>query len=201
MRITAVKQQVKRADRYAIFVDEKYAFSLGELELINTGLKVGQEIDQKQLIELKNTAKLDKANDSVLNLISRRPRSVYEIQTYLKRKGYEILHISTIVEKCQKNGMLDDAKFTKSWVRSRRLLKNISQKKLRLELRQKGIAQDIIQQVLESDETTDQNVLKEIIAKKRRVARYQDDQKLMQYLAGQGFNYGDIKQAVKQPEP
>lgn len=201
MRITAIKQQVKRGDRYAVFADEKYSFSLGELELINSGLKVGQEIDQKQLNELKDTAKLDKAYDSVLNLISRRPRSVYEIQTYLKRKGHEILHISTIVEKCQKNGLLDDAEFAESWVRSRRLLKSSSLKKLRMELRQKGIAQDIIQRVLEADGTSDQEVLRELIAKKRRQSRYQDDLKLMQYLAGQGFNYGHIKEAIKQLEP
>lgn len=201
MKITAIKQQIKRADRYAVFVDEKYSFSLGELELINSGLKVGQEIDQKQLDELKDAAKLDKAYDSVLNLISRRPRSVYEVQTYLKRKGHEIIHISTIVKKCSMNGMLDDAKFAESWIRSRRLLKSSSLKKLRLELRQKGIDQDIIQQVLEADETTDQDVLRQLIAKKRRQSRYKDDLKLMQYLAGQGFNYGDIKEAIKQPEP
>ena len=200
MKITNIKQQVKRTDRYGVFVDEKYSFSLGELELINSGLKVGQEIDQNRLNELKDTAKLDKAYDSVLNLISRRPRSVYEIQTYLKRKGYEKSQILTIVNKCEKNGLLDDAKFAESWVRSRRLLKSSSLKKLRLELRQKGIAQDIIEEVLESDETSDQDVLRELIVKKRRQSRYKDDLKLMQYLAGQGFNYGDIKEALKSPE-
>ena len=200
MTITNIKQQVKRIERYSVFVDEKYSFSLGELELINSELKIGQEIDEKQLNELKDTAKLDKAYDSVLNLISRRPRSVYEIQTYLKRKSYEKSQILTIVNKCEKNSLLDDAKFAESWVRSRRLLKSSSLKKLRLELRQKGINSEIIQQVLEADETTDQDVLRELIIKKRQQSRYKDDLKLMQYLAGQGFNYGDIKEVIKQPE-
>ena len=201
MTITNIKQQVKRIERYSVFVDEKYSFSLGELELINSELKIGQEIDEKQLNELKDTAKLDKAYDSVLNLISRRPRSVYEIQIYLKRKGYEKSQIVTIVNKCEKNSLLDDTKFAESWVRSRRLLKSCSLKKLRLELRQKGINSEIIQQVLEADETTDQDVLRELIIKKRQQSRYKDDLKLMQYLAGHGFNYGDIKEAIKQPEP
>ncbi len=94
------------------------------------------------------------------------------------------------------NGLVDDEAFATSWVANRRLLKPTSLRKLRLELRQKGISSEIIEKVLAEDEVSDSSVLMNIIARKRRQTKYQDDMKLMQYLARQGFGYGDIKSAL-----
>lgn len=48
---------------------------------------------------------------------------------------------------------------------------------------------------LAEDETDERQVLRELIAKKRKTSRYQDDQ-LIAYLARQGFAYDDIKAAI-----
>ena len=45
MKITAIKQQVKRQDRYSIYGDGKYLFSFSESELLNSGIKIGQELE------------------------------------------------------------------------------------------------------------------------------------------------------------
>ena len=81
-------------------------------------------------------------------------------------------------------------------MRNRRLLKAVSKRRLMQELRQKRIADDVIQQVLAEDETDDRNVLRELVERKRRQSKYQDNLKLMQYLARQGFSYDDIKAAL-----
>jgi SOS response regulatory protein OraA/RecX len=46
---------------------------------------------------------------------------------------------------------------------------------------------------------SDDDELQKVIAKKR--VRYPDEQKLMQYLARQGFAYDAIKQALHFPDP
>ncbi|MCX6725611.1 MAG: RecX family transcriptional regulator, partial [Candidatus Saccharibacteria bacterium] len=69
----------------------------------------------------------------------------------------------------------------------------ISQRKLSLELRAKRVSDEIIRQVISEDETSEADVLADLISRKRKQSRYQDDLKLMQYLARQGYNYGDIK--------
>lgn len=196
MKISAINQQVKRADRYSIFVDGKYSFSLGEIELINSGIKIAQELTKEELANLKDTARLDKGYDSALNLIARRPRSKWELMQYLKRKGYNPSDSEQIINKLSERKYVDDLSFAKSWVDNRRLLKPTSVKKLKLELRQKGVDSETIGQVLEEDETSDIETLKELVAKKRKQTKYKDDLKLMQFLARQGFNYGDIKQAL-----
>ncbi len=193
MRVTDIKQQVKRQDRYSIFVDGKYSFSLSENELLNAGIKIGQEFDEAGLEQLKQTATEDKAMMRAYDLLARRPRSVHEMRDYLKRKDYEPELIEKILNALSEREYLDDEKFAKAWVESRRLLKHTSKRRLQSELQQKRIPADIIARVLEADETDEQEVLKDVVAKKRSQSRYQDDQKLIAYLLRQGFNYDDIK--------
>ncbi len=197
MKITAIKQQAKRQDRYSIFVDDTYSFSLSELGLINSGLNVGQEVNKAQLDELQNTAKLDKAYNQALNLLARRPRSEWELRDYFKRKGYDETCAGSVLAQLRERGFVDDLAFGRAWVENRRLLKATSKRRLQQELRQKRLADDIIEQVLAEDETDERAVLRELVARKRQQARYQDNLKLMQYLSRQGFSYDLIKEAIE----
>jgi regulatory protein len=196
MRITDIKQQVKRQDRYSIFIDNKYSFALSENGLLTQGLKIGVELSEEKLGIIKDNAVIDKGIYRVLDLISRRPRSKWEVEDYLKRKDYKPEEINKIVESIDERGYINDLDFAKRWVESRRLLKPISKRKLTMELRQKRVVEDFIKQVLEDDQTDEQEVIKKLIDKKRRQTRYQDNQKLIAYLARQGFSYSDIKDVL-----
>lgn len=197
-RITAIKQQVKRTDRYSIYVDAKYSFSLSESELLNIGLKLNQEFTEVELTELKDKAVLDKAYDRVLNLIMRRPRSKWELQDYLKRKDYDEEVISETLKRLGERGYVDDHDFAKRWVDNRRLLKSTSKRRLQQELRQKRVNSEIIDKVLAEDETDERDVLRELVERKRKQTKYQDNLKLMQYLSRQGYNYNDIKSVLNE---
>lgn len=196
MKITDIKQQVKRQDRYSVFVDGEYSFALSETGLLQAGIKAGQELTKEELENLKKNAQEDKFFQMVLGLIARRPRSIWEVRDYLKRKGAPVEGIEGIIHGLTYKGFLDDLDFATRWVESRRLLKSISIRKLKLELRAKHVDDEIIQTVLTEDQTDEQQVLKTLITKKRTQSRYQDDQKLIAYLARQGFSYGDIKDTL-----
>lgn len=196
MKITDIKQQVKRQDRYSIYVDSKYVFSFSESELLNLGLRINQEFEPGELEKLKKTAIEDKAYMRSLDLIARRQRSEWELRDYLKRKDYEPDVIEKIVNRLGIAGYVDDKKFAKALVSNRRLLKATSKRKLQMELRQKRVADEVVSEVLALDETDERDVLRELIAKKRSQSRYQDDQKMIAYLSRQGFNYEDIKAAM-----
>lgn len=196
MKITDIKQQIKRQQRYSIFVDDRYSFSLSESELIKSGIRVGREYTEAELEELQQTAVLDKAYMRALDLLSRRARSEWELRDYLRRKDYDSPTIDVILNRLSDAGYIDDYKFASSWVANRRLLKSTSLRKLRLELQQKRISDDVITQVLSEDETDERAVLRDVIDKKRLQTRYQDPEKLMAYLMRQGYSYGDVKDAL-----
>lgn len=196
MKISAIKQQVKRADRYSIYIDGKFSFALSETELLKASIHNGQEITDQQLDKLKDDSVRDKARYQALGQISRRQRSEWELRDYLKRKGYEPEVIEQVIKDLGEGGYVDDQKFADAWINNRRLLKAASARRLRQELRQKRVADEVIDQALAADETDEREVLKDLVERKRKITRYQDDQKLMQYLSRQGYNYDDIKSTL-----
>lgn len=196
MKVTAIKQQVKRTGRYSIFIDDKYSFSLSADALLDSHIVIGLELSQNQIGDYKRLSDDDKMYANVLNYLAIRPRSEWEIATYLKRKQASPTLAESILSKLSVKQLIDDRKFAEAFVRDHRLLKPTSRRKLTLELRQKHVKDSVIQAVVGNESDDEQTALKEIIIRKRRQTRYQDDLKLMQYLARQGFNYSDIKSAL-----
>lgn len=196
MKISSVKAQKKDASAYSVFIDDAYAFSLSASELLNQGLVEGQDIDQSQLQHLKSVASCDKAYRRAISMLARRARSKQELQQYLTRKGHKAAEVDKVLNSLEEKGYINDKAFSEAWVQSRLLLKNVSIQRLRQELRQKGVANDVINAAIESSEHSEQEALAQLIQKKRTISRYQNKEKLTQYLLRQGFRYDDIKQAL-----
>lgn len=196
MKITSIKQQVKRADRYSVFVDEKYSFSLSESALLQSGLARGQELSRQQVDDYKRLSADDKTYNRALRYVAMRPRSTWELKTYLQRKDAPEALIESVVQRLTDLGLLNDATFAATFVRDRQLLRPTSRRKLIMELKKRHLAEEYIQAALQDEEVNESSSLQHVIAKKRRQTKYQDDDKLMQYLARQGFGYGDIKNAL-----
>jgi regulatory protein len=197
MKITAIKQQERLKNRYSVYVDDAYAFSLSADGVLNERLYSGQELDAEQLKGYKKLSADDKAYGLALAYVARRLRSRWEMLEYFRRKEYDDALGRQLLDRLSDLGLVDDQKFAEAWVNTRRLLKPVSRRRLTQELHTKRIADDIVERVLAEDETTDQTVLQELIVRRRRQTRYQDNTKLMQYLARQGFGYDDIKHALE----
>ena len=196
MKITDIKQQVKTQGRYSIFVDGKFSFGLNETTLMVSDIRIGRELTNEELTQLKDTAKTEKVYNQALGMIARRSRSEWEMREYLKRKEYDPELIDELVERLYMSKWLDDEDFARKWVDNRRLLKATSKRRLTQELKAKRVSDDIIQSVLAEDETDEITVLRELVVRKAQQTRYQDTQKLMAYLIRQGFNYADIKSVL-----
>lgn len=211
MIITGVTAQQKDKNRINIMVDGKYRFSLDIFQYADLGIKVGKDYTEEELIELETESQFGKVYMRALEYCLMRPHSAKEMRDYLYRKtratktktktgelkdrpGVPAAITQRVFDRLVEKKYIDDEKFATFWVENRNLRKGASRRKLQAELGAKGVASGIIEQVLSESERTDDDEIQKIIAKKR--ARYPDDQKLMQYLARQGFSYDDIKQAL-----
>lgn len=197
MKITAIKAQVKRPDRYSIYVDDTYAFSLSDQALLETRLAPGDELDEAELKRLKQRSADDKLYAAALRYVALRPRSTWEMESYLLRKGSPAPLNEQITNKLCKLDLLNDEQFARSFVADRRLLRPTSRRRLIMELRKKRVNDEIIRNAVGSDQEEELSALRQVIERKRRQSRYQDEQKLMQYLARQGYAYDDIKAALR----
>lgn len=197
MKITALKAQVKNVGRVSVFVDGKYNFSVSQVQLLDLKIRVGLEVSEADLINFKRASDFGKFFERALNYVMIRPRSVKEVRDYLWRKKVELEDVELIIEKLQSKRYLSDENFARSWIENRGLGKKTSVKKLKLELKQKGLSDEIIKNALDVSSFSEDDSLKNLIAKKRKNSKYAaDPQKLMQYLARQGFGFEQIKQVL-----
>lgn len=198
MKITSIKAQVKNTERISVFVDGRYSFSLGYTQLLDQKLHVGLELDEPRLAELKHISEFGKAYERALMYVMLRPRSVREVRDYARRKKWAPEDADAIIEKLIAKRYLDDRVFARAWVDNRALMKKTSRRKLHMELKQKGVADDVITETLAASDFDEGDALRQMISKKRKLTRYaNDDQKLMRYLAGQGFSFDAIKAALE----
>jgi regulatory protein len=196
MKITGITQQQKHSHRYSIFIDGAYAFSLSEAALISSKLHHGQELSSTQAGELKLLASGDKLYGQACRYIALRLRTAWEISRYLERKQAPPALIDELLNKLSSIGLVDDAGYAKVYIHDRQLLRPTSRLKIAFELRKKHVSKEIIEAALNGSEDIEQTALKDLIERKRQQPRYQDEMKLMQYLARQGFHYSDIKKAL-----
>lgn len=195
MKITKITEQVKNKDRVSIYIDGAYAVSLTLGQFLDEKLKVGAEIGDHGLKRLQKLSADGKLKIRAMEWLIIRPRSARELSDYLRRKKVESDEIGHWVDLLQQSGLQNDTNFARWWVQQRRN-KQRSASYIRQELRSKGVEQDVINEVLAEDTTTDSSSLKALIDKKRRNARYQDDKKLTEYLLRQGYRYSDIVEAL-----
>ena len=214
MKITDISLQAKNPDRVNVSVDGTYRFSLDMFQVGELGVKLGKEYTDDELRALETESQFGKLYGRALEYCMLRPHSVREVRDYLYRKtlttkfrtkkgevrerdGYSPALTTRVLEKLQHKGYVDDEKFARWWVENRNQTKGTSLRKLSAELRAKGVNGEIIDEVVASSERNDGNELAKIIAKKR--AKYPDEQKLIAYLARQGFRYDDIQAALNEP--
>lgn len=199
MNITKISPAVKTEGRYNVFVDNEFSFSLDETQLVTLGLKKGDAIDELQLLELKNESDFGKNYIRAVDLISRRLRSEREIRDYARRKQWTEDNTERVIDRLCERGYLNDERFAESFVRSRANTRNFSATRMKVELQKKGVKPDIITNMLaESDDYDEMAALRKMIAKK--INKYDDERKLVAYLARQGFKYDDIKSALVDDE-
>ena len=170
---------------------------MSDTALLESKLANGQELTQKRVREFKQLSADDKVYGNVLRFLAIRPRSKWEIEFYLERKKASPALVDKLLNKLSNVGLIDDQKFAEAFVNDRRLLRPTARRKLIQQLRQKRVAGEVIESVVGNEPEDERAALKTIIEQKRRQPKYQDDLKLMQYLARQGFSYGDIKTALQ----
>lgn len=86
MKITSISTQRRNKNRVNVSVDGKYRFSLDSYQLIELGVKVGREYDEKELVSLEQESQFGKIYGRALEYCLMRPHSVREVQQYLYKK-------------------------------------------------------------------------------------------------------------------
>lgn len=196
--ITDLVIQKRDKDRVNVFLDGEFAFGLAVS--VAEGLHIGQQLTQEEIEVLKNKECIEKAKQSALRFVSVRPRSVFEVQTNLRRKSFDDDVIDQVVDYLTAIDLLDDVAFASYWVEQRETFRPRSRFALSQELREKGISREVAERVLED---LDELALARRVIEKRadRWAELPDDvfrNKMAGYLQRRGFSFDIIREALEE---
>ncbi len=198
-KITAIEPQRKNPQRVNIYLDGDFAFGLAR---ITAGwLMVGQELDEGKIAKMQAEDADETAYQKALHFLSYRPRSSAEVRQNLKKRGVTETLVEQTVNRLQRAGLVNDQEFARAWVENRNTFQPRSRSALRMELRRKGLSDEIVQPVL--DEQVDEEALAFAAARKysRRLAGLEwleFRQKLSGFLARRGFSYTTLSPVVSE---
>ncbi len=142
--------------------------------------------------------------NKALKFLSYRPRSEKEMVDKLLRKKAPQEIINKIIKKLKEYKFIDDKEFVKWWIQQRTNYKPRSLRLIKMELGQKGIVKDVIEETINELELTvdDLSSAKKLIEKRlhkyTNLPREEKFQKVARYLSSKGFNYDIIKEIFKE---
>ncbi len=197
-KVTDIQPQKKREGYYSIFVDDQYSFSLSELDLSVAKLHIGDQINKDRLLELQKLSQQSKMYSRAIYYLRFGPRTVWQMQEYLVRKAnFDPEEIMPVLQRLQSDGYLDDKAYIDAYINSRQLSRPRSKRQLQAELMKKGIGSTLIHSSLEKlDNKSQKDAAAKIVRKKKQISRFQDEQKLTEYMLRQGFPDALVKEVL-----
>ena len=198
-KITAIRNGERQRKRVNVSLDGKFAFSLEAEVVVKEGLQVGQELSTNQLEALARSDHFHRCLGAAAHYLSYRPRSESEIRERLQQRGFNDDSINAVTAWLEKQGLVDDVAFAQFWKDNRESFSPRSRWLTKLEMQRKGVAGDIIDQVVDTVDDTD-NAYRAALSKAHglSLSDYQNfRRRLGEYLKRRGFSYEVIKQTVE----
>ena len=199
-RITALRKQGGRRKRVNVYLDDKFAFSLDPEVVIKERLTVGQELSGDMISELTGADNFQRCLNAAAYYLGYRPRSESELRERLARLGFDTESIGAVLVRLKELGLVDDMEFARFWRDNRQAFSPRSGSMTRLELKRKGVAEEIIGEVL-STLSDEDGAYRAALSRARRLSMsdYQTfRRRLGEYLKRRGYGYGVITNAVEQ---
>lgn len=199
-QITAIQVQKKNPQRANVFIDGEFAFGLALIEAAR--LKQGAYLDDAEIERLLQLDERERAYEQTLHFLSYRPRSQSEVSRYLRDKGFGETAIEDAVERLNRVGLVDDEAFARYWIGNREQFKPRGERALRYELRQKGIDDRVIDDLLQDTDETESafRAAAQRMERWKRLDPADRRQKLSGYLQRRGFGYEAIQNVWERME-
>jgi len=199
-RITALRLRGGRRKRILVYLDGRYVFGLEAEVVAQQGLAVGQELDSGRLEALSRADAFQRCLNAAHGYLSYRPRSEFELRERLSRRGFDGGSVEAVLARLKEAALVDDVEFAQFWHDNRQTFSPRSGSLTRMELRRKGVAEEVIRRVT-GTVSDDESAYRAALAKARRLplSDYQTfRRRLGGYLRRRGFGYGVISKTVEQ---
>ena len=193
MRIERVEASRHKKGRVLVFLEDGACLKITEQELLDFGLRAGDELDEPGLKRLKEAAGVSNVKAAAAELIGKRAMSRAALEKRLKEKGASEAEARYAAEWLEAIGAIDDAGYAEALVRHYSQM-GYGPARLRDKLREKGVPRELWDDALEQAPDNGEQVDRFLADKLRgQMPDEKTKKRLTDALLRRGYSWGDVK--------
>ena len=200
MEITKIQALTKQ--KYRIFLDGESAFAVYKGELSRYHLEEGAVLPPEVYEELVNRVLKKRATLRAMHILERTDKTEAQLRRKLEESEYPKEAVESAIAYVTSYGYLDDRRYAEHYIEWKKQGKGKA--RLKMELVQKGISREIIEEVLESTDFGEtREMIRQIILKKRKTdipMNEKEKQRNYGFLMRKGFSSSDILAVMREEE-
>lgn len=179
-----------------IIIDDEIIVQLYKGEVRKLRIKSGSQFSDEAFSEMYDILN-KRARERSLFLLKDMDKTEKQIRDKLKLGDYPEDIINNAIDFLKKYGYVDDARYTKLYIASKKNSKSIKQ--IEFELYKKGVNKEIVSEVFSKLNLSNEEALNKLIDKVIRKYDLNDRMqynKMCRYLLTKGFSYVEIQEAL-----
>lgn len=195
MRIERVEASKHKKGRVLVFLEDGACLKITEQELLDFGLRSGDELDEEALGRLKEAAGLSNTRAAAADLIGKRAMSRRDLERKLQEKGASEAEARYAAEWLEAIGALNDREYAAALVRHCGDM-GYGPARAREKLYEKGVPRELWEEALEELPADGGQVEAFLRSKLRgRIPDEKEKRRLTNALLRRGFPWGEVKDA------
>ena len=195
MRIDRIEASKHKRGRVLVFLEDGACLKITEQELLDFGLRAGDELDKPTLDRLKEAAGVSNVKATAADLIGKRAMSRRDLERKRQEKGASEAEARYAAEWLEAIGAINDADYAALLVRHCAQL-GYGPARIRDKLYEKGVPRELWEDALDTLPDQSEDVDRFLRSKLRGERPDEKEKKrLTDALLRRGFSWGDVRAA------
>lgn len=198
MFITKLERIENGKGKINVYIDDEYHFILYQKDLNNYRLEENSSITEGQYEDIYKNTVLRRAKQKALAILKYMDRTEQELRMKLKQYGCTENLINDVLAYINKYHYIDDYRYAANYIRFKKNSK--SKRVLSMELNQKGISKEDIEQAFANEYEEEDTAILKAISKKCKdleALTYEEKRRLATSLYRKGFSMDLIHKYLK----
>ena len=195
MRIERLESSKHKRGRVLVFLEDGACLKITEQELLDFGLRAGDDLNEATLARLKEAAGVSNVKATAADLIGKRAMSRASLEKKLKEKGASEADARYAAEWLEAIGAINDADYAALLVRHCADL-GYGPARTREKLYEKGVPRELWDEALDQLPDNGEQIDRFLQSKLRgRMPDEKEKKRLTDALLRRGYSWGDVKAA------
>ena len=195
MRIERIEASKHKRGRVLVFLEDGACLKITEQELLDFGLRAGDELDKPTLDRLKEAAGVSNVKATAADLIGKRAMSRRDLERKLQEKGASEAEARYAAEWLEAIGAINDADYAALLVRHCAQL-GYGPARIRDKLYEKSVPRELWEDALDTLPDQSEDVDRFLRSKLRgELPDEKEKKRLTDALLRRGFSWGDVRAA------